>query len=137
MFTKEQLLSKRNELVANIKLMEQTQFVYVIPRPFQQFGDISEMDKDNLVMAFAKLKSLHVDLTKAAEELKLSYNVSNTLMGGYSYEEWKTDMLTRSAELKLEESYHKASAALEIIESHLSEDDKFALAMEQVDKLLS
>lgn len=46
MLTKEQLLSKRNELVANIKTMEATEFVYVIPRPYQQFGNVAEMIQD-------------------------------------------------------------------------------------------
>lgn len=138
MLTKEQLLSKRNELVASIKTMEATEFAYVIPRPYQQFGNVAEMEQNELIQAFAKLKSQNNDFSQAAAELGFDCDSLDTpLCGGYSYDEWKADMMTRSAELKAEVALKKAKTALEIIENHLSEDDKFALAMSQVDELLS
>ena len=55
---------------------------------------------------------------------------------GYTLEEWKADFQTRASQIKDEEKLQKLNAALRIIEKHLSEDDKFAIDMANVDELL-
>lgn len=137
MLTKEQLLSKRNELIEAIKVLEEKKFEYVVTRPFQQFGEISEMSNINLVCAYAKLKDLTFNLEDSAKELSIDMESEDAkTVQGFTFEEWKKDFITRKEQNDNCVKLGKYRKALCLIEENLSADDKFNIAMNSVSELI-
>lgn len=137
MLTKEQLLSKRNELIEAIKVLEEKKFEYVVTRPFQQFGEISEMSNINLVCAYAKLKDLTSNIEDSAKELGIDMESEKAgTVQGFTFEEWKKDFITRKEQNDNYVKIGKYRQALFLIEENLSADDKFNIAMNSVSELI-
>lgn len=137
MLTKEQLLGKRNELIETIKVLEERKFEYVVTRPFQQFGEISEMSNENLICAFAKLKDLVYNLEDSANELGIDMESEEAeTVQGFTFEEWKKDFITRKEQNDNYVKLGKYRKALQLIEENLSDDDKFNIAMNSVSELI-
>ena len=102
------------------------------------------MDEADLCAALKDLKARFAEDTEynnLAKELGLPMitreedDDEETYLG-YTYNEWLEDFKTRAAYLNNEEKIDKLEEALRIIDKNLSEDDKFNLAMKDLEELL-
>lgn len=88
------------------------------------------------------LKQQMTSITDAAKDLGIDLNTlegiedSTPTLCGYKVTEWIEDVKTRKAELDNKEKLDKLFKAKKLLESNLSEDDKFALDMQRAMDLL-
>lgn len=136
---REELLSKRTELKTVIDTLENKTYDYKVSRSFNSFGFVSEMGVDELIMANAALNRKMESNAASAVELGLEDFKTDLAerVYGYTGEEWKADFNTRASQINNEAKLQKLQNALTIIEKHLSEDDKFAIDMANVEELLN
>ena len=136
---REELLSKREEVLGRIKNLEaevkSTRFIS--NRYYEGYGMVENMDKDTLVAAFADLKNRMTAGSDALSELGFGKDaLEDETYLGFTFDEWSQDFQTRAKQIRNEEKIEKLYAAIDIIEDNLSEEDRFSLDMKAVEELL-
>ena len=74
--------------------------------------------------------------SEAEKLLGIESDTESPTICGYTVDEWKDDVMTRKLELDNIHKIQDLKKAKEILEAHLSEDDKFALDMQKVAEFL-
>ena len=136
---REELLSKREEVLGRIKNLEaEVKFTrFISNRYYEGYGMVENMDKDTLVAAFADLKNRMTSGNNALSELGFGKDaLEDETYLGFTFSEWSQDFQTRAKQIRNEEKIEKLYAAIDIIEDNLSEEDRFSLNMKAVEELL-
>ena len=74
--------------------------------------------------------------SEAEKLLGIESDTESPTICGYTVDEWKDDVMTRKLELDNIQKIQDLKKAKKLLESHLSEDDKFALDMQEVANIL-
>ena len=136
---REELLSKREEVLGRIKNLEaEVKSTRCISnRYYEGYGMVENMDKDTLVAAFADLKNRMTSGNNALSELGFGKDeLEDETYLGFTFAEWSQDFQTRAKQIRNEEKIEKLYAAIGIMEDNLSEEDRFSLNMKAVEELL-
>ncbi|MBR4413628.1 MAG: hypothetical protein IKS60_08420 [Lachnospiraceae bacterium] len=144
---REELAQKREEILAKIKDLNKglKKTRYITNRYYEGIGVVESMDEADLCAALKDLKARFAEddeFNALAKELGLNVETKKededeekTYLG-YTYDEWMEDFKTRAAYLTTVDKVYKLEEALDIIDENLSEDDKFNLAMKDLEDLL-
>lgn len=129
---RKELKNKVKELQAKKEELEGLNFVYSSGDfYFPSIGRICELDKSELVRAYSILSREKQDAINAAKELGFDQELNLTSeYGDFDLDEIFKDLKTRAAEIKVEDQLDNIFTALEVLERHLSADDKYEMDME-------
>ena len=140
--TREQLLTKRDEINKRIEdnknIIAKKNEEFKCNRYYEGFGMASSMDKKTLILATDHL--MHNDMDSKNEAATMlgfdPIDVSKMKYLGYTRDQWLHDFKLRAEVIRVEAEIKNLREAATIIERNLSDDDKFALDMKNLESLI-
>lgn len=136
MMSKLDIISKK---LAEIKLVQES--VYKTNGEIK-FGrkDMADMsifrcnDLSLILSILGMLTTEYNEYENAAKELNLQ-NYPLFMWAGFSYQAWKHDIAIRVAQITSKNQIDKLNKAKSILEGYMSQDDRLAIAMKEIDEM--
>jgi len=143
--SRENLVENLNKVNAQIDACKEKKFEYKTGDKYLTGWSVIKNVKSlkELLEILTYLKQQMTSVTDAAKDLGIDLNTlegvedSTPTLCGYKVTEWIEDVKTRKSELDNKEKLDKLFKAKKLLESNLSEDDKFALDMQRAMDLLN
>ena len=125
------LKKKVAELKAEKEKIEKIEFYYLTGDfYFPAIGRINELEKAELITAHSIISREKKEFIESAKELGFSDITLSGAYGDFTLDDLFKDIKTRAEHIKMEEKLEKIYITLNVLENHLSSDDKFELDMD-------
>ena len=136
--TRQNLVESLNKINKQIEECKSKKFNYVTGERYLTGWAIICKVQDNkeLVEILTYLLSQKSNISEAEKLLGIETEKETPTICGYTVDEWIEDIKTRKLQLDNIHKIQDLKKAKEILEAHLSEDDKFALDMQKVAEYL-
>lgn len=136
--TKGNLVENLEKIEKHILLCKAKKFEYITgERYLTGWSIINKVQtQKELIEILTYLLSQKSDTSEAEKLLGITPEKETPTICGYTVDEWIEDVKTRKLQLDNIQKIQNLKKAKEILESHLTEDDKFKLDMKQVEELI-
>ena len=136
--TKGNLVESLEKIEKHILLCRSKKFEYITgERYLTGWSIINKVQtQKELIEILTYLLSQKSDTSEAEKLLGITPEKETPTICGYTVDEWIEDVKTRKLQLDNIQKIQNLKKAKEILESHLTEDDKFKLDMKQVEELI-
>lgn len=136
--TRQNLVESLNKINAQIEECKSKTFKYITgERYLTGWAIICNVPTvKELAEILTYLLNQKSNTSEAEKLLGIESDTESPTICGYTVDEWKDDVMTRKLELDNIHKIQDLKKAKEILEAHLSEDDKFALDMQKVAEFL-
>jgi len=136
--TRQNLVESLNKINEQIEECKSKKFNYVTGERYLTGWAIICKVQDNkeLVEILTYLLSQKSNTSEAEKLLGIETEKEIPTICGYTIDEWIEDVKTRKLHLDNIQKIQDLKKAKKLLESHLSEDDKFALDMQEVANIL-
>lgn len=136
--TRNNLVESLNKIDEQIEEYRSKKFKYITgERYLTGWAIVSQVEtQKELVEILTYLLSQKSDTSEAEKMLGISPEQETPTICGYTVDEWIEDVKTRKLHLDNIQRIQDLKKAKKLLESHLSEDDKFALDMQEVANIL-
>jgi hypothetical protein len=136
--TRQNLVESLNKINAQIEECKSKTFKYITgERYLTGWAIICNVPTvKELAEILTYLLNQKSNTSEAEKLLGIESDTESPTICGYTVDEWKDDVMTRKLELDNIQKIQDLKKAKKLLESHLSEDDKFALDMQEVANIL-
>jgi len=139
---KSEMMSKLDMIsqkLSQIKLVAETVYKTNGKVTFGKVGNVElnifhSNDLSLLISVFGYMTTEYNEYENAAKELNI-INYPIYALNGFSYSAWKHDILIRVAQLTSKAQIEKLQKAKSVLEGYMSQDDRLAIALKEIDDM--